>query len=259
VKSPRETWQFPTRHIGKRVWVFDCLPSTNDHAAAQAHAGFDPGLLGGIVLAEQQTQGRGQHGRSWQSRPGSSILCSILLKARSELSRPVILTAWVAVAVRETVHKLIQRPVQIKWPNDVLVDGKKICGILIEQSRIIVVGLGLNLNQSREHFASAGLPDATSLGILTGQDPTIPEVLPLLVDRLDYWYTNILETNMLGFQQEWVAGMGILHQTVCIECTQGETIIGRVREMSFDALELELGDGAFRVLQPEDISHVFTI
>src|SRR6266498_1996281 len=83
--APRETWELDTRHVGRRVLVYDALPSTNDAAADLA---ADPANAGAVVVADFQTAGRGQYGRTWQSRPGASLLMSVLLAPPATLRRP---------------------------------------------------------------------------------------------------------------------------------------------------------------------------
>src|SRR5206468_7692987 len=85
-----------------------------------------------VVLAREQTAGRGQHGRAWQAPAGSSVLLSVLLCPPPALRRPALLTAWAAVSVCETILQLTGLQAKIKWPNDVLIRGRKVCGILIE-------------------------------------------------------------------------------------------------------------------------------
>ena len=106
----------------------------------------------------------------WQCRPGDGVLLSVLLFPPPALRRPAVLTAWAAVAVCETVRRLTGLPARIKWPNDVLLRGRKVCGILIEQGRGAVVGVGLNVRQTADDFAAAGLPSAASLSQFTDAD-----------------------------------------------------------------------------------------
>src|SRR5207245_2431978 len=112
-----------TRRLGRRVLVFDQLDSTSTYAAGLAG---DPANDGMVILAREQTAGRGQHGRTWSAPAGSSVLLSVLLFPPPELRRPAILTAWVAVSVCETILKLTGLQAKIKWPNDVLIRGKKV-------------------------------------------------------------------------------------------------------------------------------------
>ena len=147
--KPREEWQLATRRLGRRVLVFDQVDSTNSLCASFAEDRPNEGL---VILADCQTAGRGQHGRSWTCEPGVGVLMSSAALPASGIRRPVILAAWAANAVCETVWMVTGRDAQIKWPNDVLMAGRKVCGILIEQAAGTVVGIGLNVCQSRIWF-----------------------------------------------------------------------------------------------------------
>src|SRR5205823_13667955 len=131
---------------------------------------------------------RGQCGRTWQSPAGATMQPSVTLDAPPELRRPVVLTAWAAVAVAETVRKVTNIPARIKWPNDVLLHGRKVAGILIEQKSIVVAGVGLNVNQSAEQFAAAGLHEAGSLTSVTGRSFARDDVARHLLAELDTDY-----------------------------------------------------------------------
>src|SRR3712207_1064353 len=124
--TPDATLAVPARHIGHTVLIYDRLGSTNTLALSGGTDARDHGL---IILAREQSAGRGQYGRVWQAPPDSSILMSLLLYPPPELRRPVILTAWAAVAVGELVLEATGLQARIKWPNDVLLHGKKVCGI----------------------------------------------------------------------------------------------------------------------------------
>src|SRR6516225_1254159 len=152
----------------KRLLEFDTVVSTNTVALELAN---DPANHGVVILAREQTAGRGQYGRSWLASPGSSVLMSILLFPPPALRRPALLTAWAAVSVCDLCQQLTGVPARIKWPNDVLIQDRKVCGILIEQraagadSFASVVGIGLNVTQSAVDFATAGLMEAASLAV----------------------------------------------------------------------------------------------
>lgn len=257
--TPRETRHFDTAHIGRRVLVYDELGSTNTHAADLVRA--DPELDGLVLIANQQTAGRGQYGRVWQSRPGSSLLMSVVLRAPTELRRPVILTAWAAVSVAEAVLALSGAQARVKWPNDLLVRGKKVCGILIEQSGTggaitTIVGIGLNLNQTADEFAQANLPDATSLGTLSGAPIDPRNAAEAVIRKLDSEYARLIAGERVAVEADWKWRVGLLGRQVVIEHLGGGTTEGRLRDMSFDGLEIETDDGFVRVVSPEAVSHV---
>jgi BirA family biotin operon repressor/biotin-[acetyl-CoA-carboxylase] ligase len=247
MSTPRETLHFDTRHVGRRVQLFDELSSTNDTAA-----GEEPGT---VVVADFQSAGRGQYGRVWQAKPGTSLLLSVVVAPPPELRRPVILTAWAAVAVADAVFRLTGQQAKIKWPNDLLVRGKKVCGILIEQRAATVVGIGLNLNQTAAEFAVAGLPDATSLAILAGQPIDSRAALAAVVRHLDDEYDRLMSGERVPLEADWKWRIGLLGRQVVAERSDGSTVVGRLRDLSFDGIELE-SDGGIRVLKPEEVRHL---
>jgi len=257
--APRETWHLDTDRVGRRVLLFDELESTNTLAAELAQ---QPDADGLVLVADEQTAGRGQHGRAWFSRPGSSLLLSVVLKPPPELLRPVILTAWAAVAVGDAILSLTGAQTRIKWPNDLLIRGQKCCGILIEQrgsgSHITTVaGIGLNLNQTAAEFAQAHLPTATSLGIAAGSGYIDPRTAAGVVIRaLDREWVRLMNGERVAVEADWKWRVGLLGRHVVIEHANGEESTGRLRDMAFDGLELETQDGYVRVIAPEAIAHV---
>src|SRR5262249_27784005 len=125
---PDEEWQLDTRRLGRRVFVFRTLDSTNNLVLRWAEQGAEEGLA---VLADEQTAGRGQHGRSWQSLPGAGVLLSLLVQSPGD--RPAVLTAWAAAGVCRLIRTLLGVRPRLEWPNDVLLAGHKVCGILTER------------------------------------------------------------------------------------------------------------------------------
>ncbi|WP_171474344.1 biotin--[acetyl-CoA-carboxylase] ligase [Frigoriglobus tundricola] len=257
--TPRETWQFDTERIGRRVQVYDHVDSTNTLGAALADT--DPDADGLVLIADQQTAGRGQYGRVWQSRPGSSLLMSVVLRPPADLLRPVVLTAWAAVSVAEAILALTGVQARIKWPNDLLIRGKKVCGILIEQSGragsvTTVAGMGLNLTQTLDEFAAAQLPDATSLGIASGGLIDAHTAAGVVVRKLDFEYGRLLAGERVAVEADWKWRVGLLGHQVVIEHPGGDVTTGRLRDMAFDGLEVETADGFMRVIAPEAVAHV---
>jgi BirA family biotin operon repressor/biotin-[acetyl-CoA-carboxylase] ligase len=166
-----------------RLTCYDSLPSTSDLCIERANAGEPEGL---VVLARQQTAGRGSRGRSWTSAPGS-LACSILLRPDEAAEQVGKWSLLAGVVLADTLGHFIGDPARIslKWPNDVLLDGRKACGILIDSALTpdnrlewLVLGMGANLAQAPE----VGRPVA-GLGI----DAAPEIVVEFLLARLDHW------------------------------------------------------------------------
>jgi len=252
-----ETWTLDTSRIGRRVLVYGQLASTNTTATEFAALPDSDGL---VIIANFQTTGRGQYGRVWQSRPGSSLLMSVVLNPPNELRRPAILTAFAAVAVSEVVLALTGIQARIKWPNDLFIRGKKVCGILIEQhGSTAILGIGLNLNQTKEEFEAAGLPDATSLGMASGGVFEMRTTAGIVIPRLDREYERLLSGERITVEAEWKWRIGLLGRQVTVEFMDGSTIVGQLLEMEFDGLELEMEDGTIQLIVPETVRHISEI
>lgn len=254
---PHEEWHLDTRRLGRRTLYFEKLDSTNTLAAA---FGRDPAHDGLAVLAREQTAGRGQHGRSWAAPGGSSVLLSLLLFPPPALRRPAVLTAWAAVAVCELIDELTELRATIKWPNDVLVRGKKVCGILIEQRShgphlATVVGMGLNVSQTPDLFTDAGLPQATSLAASTGREFDFTAVARRLVARLDAEYTRLTDGDWTTLEASWRERLGLLGRPVLLEGLQRD-YCGRLTGLTFAEVELETPGGERLRLSPEAVRHI---
>jgi BirA family biotin operon repressor/biotin-[acetyl-CoA-carboxylase] ligase len=247
---PRE-WHLDSARLGRRVLHFDRLDSTNTHALAYAG---DPANDGLVILADEQTAGRGQHGRTWSCPGGSGVLMSLLLFPPLELRRPAILTAWAAASVCEVILKATGLQATIKWPNDVFVQGRKVCGILIEQSGGTVVGIGLNVNQPADYFTAAGLTQGTSLAVLTGVQRSCKEMATLLIGELDAEYTQFLGGDLATLEACWKWRLGLLGREVVAE-TAGEEVRGWLQDVTFRGVVIDIA-AATRTLIPEAVQHL---
>jgi BirA family biotin operon repressor/biotin-[acetyl-CoA-carboxylase] ligase len=251
VSSPCEEWQLDTRRLGRRVLVFAQTDSTNTRAGALADDRANDGL---VILADQQTAGRGQHGRTWLSWPGTGVLLSALLFPPPPLRRPAVLTAWAAVSVCETILRATGLQARIKWPNDVLIRGRKVCGILIEQARGTVVGIGLNVNQQADTFAAAELTEAGSLAVFAERTFDVREIARLLIRQLDEEYDLLHAGDFAGLEARWKRRLGLLGKQVTAEC-HDRVHRGRLLDVAFEHVELETADQRLHLL-PETILHL---
>ena len=183
---------------GFKIIEKDITASTNDDARAL----IQQGLAGKtIIVAEQQTHGRGRQQRHWQSEPGN-LFCSFIIRPSLQLRDVALYTFAASLAVRAAIlHFLPHKNMQVKWPNDVLVDEKKISGILLEvESSSLIIGIGINC----AHYPDNALFPATALKSFAIE--TAPKnVLVILAGQLDH-YISLLERN--GFaplREEWLS------------------------------------------------------
>lgn len=245
------------RRIGWRVLSFDRIDSTNTHALALAG---DPENHGVVVVAGEQAAGRGQHGRSWVATPGSSVLLSALVFPPPELRRPALLTAWAAVAVCDLIKQVIDIRASIKWPNDVLIQGRKVCGILIEQRSLgmhvaTVAGIGLNVGQDAGSFAAAGLPTAGSLAMFANDVPEAATITRMLLPCLDAAYNELAVGDQGALERRWRRCLALTGRQVVVEGSRA-TCRGQIQDVDFNRLCLQVPDGELLQIPPEEIRHI---
>jgi len=184
-----------------RVEWMEETPSTNTLALAAREDGL-------VFVADSQTAGRGQHGRHWASAPGLGLWFSVCLEGS-----PQGLNFAAPLAIRDALS--LYAPVNIKWPNDVLHDGRKLCGILIEhRSGWNALGIGINVNHTQEDFPDDLRETATSLGIVTGapcaREAVLTHVLTYLDARLAEWRGGA----HASLYRAWADACGIIGQPV---------------------------------------------
>jgi len=173
--------------IGRRIVRRAAVESTMDEARAAAAAGAAEGL---VVLAEEQSAGRGRYGRRWLSGSGRDVLMSVLLRPDGRIAGELLMMA--ALAASRTVDALTEARSTIKWPNDVRVEGRKVCGVLAESESgpggiIAVVGIGLNVNSGESEWSDVAAA-ATSLRLIAGREIPREEAVRVLLDQLDALY-----------------------------------------------------------------------
>jgi BirA family biotin operon repressor/biotin-[acetyl-CoA-carboxylase] ligase len=234
-----------TTRLGKKIHYFTEIDSTNVYAYKLAQAGAAEGE---IVIAEGQGKGKGRLGRSWISPPYRNLYLSVILRPKLAPIHAPQLTLMSAVALAETVQSFIPYPPEIKWPNDILVSGKKLAGILTEAScegdRIlfVVVGIGVNLNFPKEIMPEAIRNRATSIMSLAKR-PVDREIFARrLIRSLDQCYGDLEEGGFPSIASRWEGFFHLKGKRVKVEGVDG-SVWGRA--MSID------GDGAL-VLEDEN-------
>jgi BirA family biotin operon repressor/biotin-[acetyl-CoA-carboxylase] ligase len=176
--------------LGRPLMYKPVTGSTNDDALLAARSGAPHGS---VFVADEQTAGRGRRGHAWLAVPGEDLLFSVLLRPKLELPQTSALTLAIGLALRDAVSQRIAPSAEIKWPNDLLVNGKKLAGVLVESQlqgdrlQAVVVGIGLNV-ASRE-FPAEIAARATSLALLGAprleREPLLEDILEAIAARLD--------------------------------------------------------------------------
>ena len=202
---------------------------------------------GTVVLADTQTAGRGRRGRAWQDAPGDSLLMSVIVRPRLRVADLSKLSLAAAVAVAEAIAKTTDLDARLKWPNDVLVSGRKLAGILLE-SRIereptVVAGVGINLRQRT--FPAELAFTATSIDLEGGRAVSREELLEAILDAFDQWRTLLERAGFAPLRERWLA----LADTIGRAVTVGEHA-GVAVDLSTD--------GALVLRQETGLRHVFS-
>jgi BirA family biotin operon repressor/biotin-[acetyl-CoA-carboxylase] ligase len=188
--------------LGSRVVRFLSVTSTNEVARQMAAEGAEEGVA---ILARSQTAGRGTKGRAWHSPARDGLYLSLILKPRIKAAGATILTLAAAVGVAETLLIDFDAEPDIKWPNDVLLSGRKVCGILVESASegdaLVFAVLGIGVNLAQQEFPAEISSAATSLMRETSRLVTPDDFLRPLLSRLNYWYDRTLAAPSLMLER----------------------------------------------------------
>jgi len=219
------SWNLTTKKIGRRIHCYDTTDSTMDVAQRLAAAGEPEGS---VVVAEAQRKGRGRMGRTWISPKGKGIYLSVILRPDLQLMEIPKITLVAAVAVAQAVESATGLKPEIKWPNDLLIGGKKIAGILTELNaelnriNYVVVGIGLNVNTPADRLPARGTSLAQELGAKVDR----LELARALLSHLDRVYAQFLQEGMAPILEEWRRFAGFLGRRVRV-ALEGRTIDGQ--------------------------------
>ena len=214
-----------TRFVGQRVLYYPRLRTTMDVAGREARNGAPEGT---VVIAEEQTAARGRLKRTWLSPRGNIALSVVLYPSRERLHS---LTMVASLAVARSIERVTALRAQLKWPNDVLLGGKKVCGILIESSvkpgkvEYAVVGIGLNVNLRPADFPEI-LPIATSLSRELGREVSRLDLVRCLLREMEQLYLAAPAGDSV--YREWRSRLVTLGKAVRV--TSGETILEGIAE-----------------------------
>lgn len=220
-----------TEEIGESIKYFAEIDSTNEKAKLLVRDGAKAGT---VVIADKQNLGKGRLGREWFSPSGTGLWFSIILRPNFSPERAPFLTIIASLAVAEALNDL-KLNAAIKWPNDILLQKKKVCGILSELSADLgginyaIVGIGLNVNQ--DEFPEKIKDKATSLKIITGQKKDRVKLLQKILNTFERFYHLLLQEKDDKILELWKAKLNILNTSVAIK-SSGKVFRGTAIDVS---------------------------
>jgi BirA family biotin operon repressor/biotin-[acetyl-CoA-carboxylase] ligase len=246
------------KQFAPQILRFDSLPSTNLEAAQLASEGAPEGLC---VVAREQTAGRGRLDRRWVSPRDAGLYFSIVFRPRFQQTAWPLLTLMAAVAVHEALLDGCAIETDIKWPNDLVVDGKKICGILAEtvetsSGRAVVVGIGVNL--TKHSFPEALELEATSVETVTGGRAQLELLLAALIKALAEYYALLNEPRgREAVIDAWCKRSSYADGKVVRVVENDESFVGTTRGLERDgALRVETSNGEMRLVRAGDVTNL---
>ena len=246
-----------SRVIGRDIHVFEQTTSTNDVVEKLARDGVREGV---VVFAESQTRGRGRLGRKWVSPARRGLWFSILLRPNLRPQETTQLTVASATALRRAIFSQTRLRVEIKWPNDILIGGKKAAGILTELSaeldrvRHVILGIGIDVNQDTQEFPADLRKTATSLKIENGESLSRAALATAALRELDNEYSRIGAGRFSEIAAEWMEHCTTIGKDVTVQIGDRK-IRGRAESLDDDgALILRTEHGRLQRITGGDVT-----
>jgi BirA family biotin operon repressor/biotin-[acetyl-CoA-carboxylase] ligase len=251
----------PSKRMKDRVKTtilrIDAVDSTNLEAMRQAKAGAPEGFC---IVAREQTSGRGRMDRIWQSPRDAGLYFSMILRPRLVMSSWPLITLMAALAVTDALMKACNLRADIKWPNDICVDDRKLCGILVEtvetesDGAAAIVGIGINLTTDR--LPAALRARATSVEEASGhqanRELVLAELVKAIAERYDFLYTPQGDEHTI---REWCASSSYAFDRRVSVMLLHDTFEGTTRGLESDgALRVETNDGKIRIVRAGDVT-----
>ena len=209
-----------TRVIGRDIRVFEQTTSTNDVVEKLARDGVKEGV---VVFAESQTRGRGRLGRKWVSPTRKGLWFSLLLRPKMRPQETTQLTVAAATALRRAIASETKLKPEIKWPNDILIGGKKVAGILTEMSaeldrvKHVIPGIGIDVNQDTDDFPPELRKTATSLKIEAGETISRAALATAILRELDGDYARVCAGKFSAIADEWEESCTTIGRNVTVQ------------------------------------------
>lgn len=245
--------QLAGARVGRRLEILKTTVSTNADAFRLSEEGA---VEGTVVLADSQSGGKGRRGRVWTSPAGVNLYCSVVLRPAIMPHEAPQLTFLSAVAAARAIEQTTKLVPEIKWPNDLLVSGKKVAGLLNEMSaetdgiNFVILGIGVNLNMTADQFPGDLRHPATSLLLESGEPVDRSRFAGIMLNELDRLYSDFLAHGFGPVREEWqrrcnANGRNVIVSDSGTECTGG-------RFVGIDS------DGALLLRSEDDMVHRIT-
>ena len=242
--------------VGREIFFYDTVGSTNAVASEIAAKTVE----GAVVLADTQSKGKGRLGRVWVSPPGVNIYMSIILKPDIRPRDATLITIMSSVACANALRKVTGLNVTIKWPNDLIIQKKKLCGILTElkteRNKIIfaVAGIGINVNADIDEFSEDVKSIATSLKNETGIVYSRTEIVAETLNEIDRWYKTLKVMDRDALLSEWKRLSSTLGREVMVVTGQG-TLAGLALDLDSEGmLMIKLTSGEVKRISSGDVT-----
>lgn len=237
---------------GFDLQAFLSLDSTNKEAARKIADGASSGLW---ITAEEQSGGRGRGGREWVSKPGN-LYASLIYETHEDIHGAAQLSFVTALAVRDSVSEFIKnQDIKCKWPNDILVSGKKVSGILLEScpgreagTNYIIIGTGINI----VHHPKVALYEATHINEQTQRECCSNDVFDVLAVKMAYWLALWKENGFDPIRESWLSSARGIGEQITVRLPN-EQLIGRFVDLDRDgALKLDV-DNEIKLIHSGDV------
>ncbi len=244
---------FASQYLGTPLICLPEIDSTNARARQLAEEGAAEGT---VIIADRQSAGRGRLGRRWESPSAVNLYCSILLRPQIPVQQAPQLTFLSAVAVAETLQQLYHLDAKVKWPNDLLVNGRKIAGLLnemsaeTEQIHFVILGVGVNLNMTAEQFPQELNYPATSVLLTTGNKVDRVVFIREFLQRLDRYYGEFLRDGFAPIRRRWESLCDMMNLRVQVDQRLTGTVVGLDSD---GALRLQLDVGRVERIMAGDV------
>lgn len=243
-----------TKFIGSTVVTYEQTTSTMDIAKKLARTRFKNGM---VIFTEEQTRGRGRSGHNWSCEKYKGLLFTVLIRLNIQPDHLCLLTGTIAVSITETIRETLKLPAEIKWPNDVLVYGKKVGGVLVELEKgaekqpVFLIGIGLNVNSEEKDLPKQTRLPATSLAIEKQELIDRIALATALLQDIDKWYLILRDEHYRYITEQWKEFCITIGERLTIT-DSGKEYTGKVIDISNNGgLMVKLKNGEIKTFRGE--------